>query len=178
MKERKTNMELTDICPLSTWEVLENDIFEKFNFQGSVFNPKGIRITQVKNWSNDLCPAIKSTEKGQSYICSVAHMNMNAIAKNTGATVVEECDAGFSKIVVPIFLGNEFLGVAGGCGLVAEDGEADTFAVTKITDMDEERVETLAKEVPVISFEKMEAAVDFIETQVARILVDYGAAAN
>ncbi len=171
-------MELTDICPLSTWETLENDIFKKFNFQGSVFNPKGIRITEVKNWSNDLCPAIKSTEKGQSYICSVAHMNMNAIAKNTKATVVEECDAGFSKIVVPIYLEDEFLGVAGGCGLVAEDGEADTFAVNKITDMDEEKVQALAKDIPVISAEKMEAAVEFIETQVARILTEYGTPAN
>ena len=139
-------MELTDICPLSAWETLENEIFEKFNFQGSVFNPEGIRITEVKNWSNQLCPAIKSTEKGQSFICSVAHMNMTAIAKNTGATVVEECDAGFSKIVVPIYLEDEFLGVAGGCGLVAEDGEADTFAVTQMAGIDESRVEALAKE--------------------------------
>ncbi|WDP89905.1 MAG: PocR ligand-binding domain-containing protein [Desulfobacter sp.] len=169
-------MELTDICPLSTWEELENAIFKEFNFQGSVFNPDGIRITQVKNWSNPLCPAIKSTEKGQSYICSVAHMNMNAIAKATGATVVEECDAGFSKVVVPIIVDGEFLGVAGGCGLVSEaEGEADTFAVTKITGMDEEKVDALAKDIPVVSESKMEAAINFIESEVARLLAEHHA---
>ena len=166
-------MELTDIGPLSRWEELENAIFEKFNFQGSVFNPKGIRITQVKNWSNKLCPAIKSTEKGQSYICSVAHMNMSAIAKNTQTTVVEECDAGFSKIVVPIFFQDEFMGVAGGCGLIAEDGEADTFAVNKIAEIDETQVEELAKDLPMISAEDMDAAASFIETQVTQILSEY-----
>jgi len=47
-------MELTDICPLETWEALENNIFTKFNFQGSVFNPKGIRISQVQiSWILD-----------------------------------------------------------------------------------------------------------------------------
>lgn len=169
-------MELTDICPLSTWEDFENAIFGKFNFQGSVFNPEGIRITEVKNWSNDLCPAIKSTEKGQSYICSVAHMNMNAIAKNTKATVVEECDAGFSKVVVPIYVEDEFLGVAGGCGLVSEEeGEADTFAVTKITGMDEEKVEALAKDIPTISEAKLEEAINFIESEIARLLAEYKA---
>lgn len=168
-------MELTDICPLSRWETLENQIFEKFNFQGSVFNPGGIRITQVKNWSNDLCPAIKSTEKGQTYICSVAHMNMSTIAKNTRTRVTEECDAGFSKIVVPIFHEDEFLGVAGGCGLIAEDGEVDTFAVTKITEIDEERVETLARDLPVISATDLAAAQDFIEAEVSRILAEYKA---
>ncbi|MDD9301696.1 MAG: PocR ligand-binding domain-containing protein [Desulfobacter sp.] len=163
-------MELTDICSLSRWEKLENDIFEKFNFQGSVFNPSGIRITEVKNWSNTLCPAIKATEKGQSYICSMAHMNMTAIAKKTKVQVVEECDAGFSKIVIPIYLGDEFLGVAGGCGLVAQDGEVDTFAVTKITEMDEAKVEDLAKDMPTISKEEMTAAGDFIESQLTLIL--------
>ena len=93
-------MELTDICPLSRWEELENAIFEKFNFQGSVFNPKGIRISQVKNWSNDLCPAIKATENGQTYICSSAHMNMTAMAKASQAPVIEECDAGFVKLAI------------------------------------------------------------------------------
>ncbi len=166
-------MELLDICPLSRWEALENAIFEKFNFQGSVFNPQGIRITEVKNWSNKLCPAIKSTEKGQSYICSVAHMNMSAIAKNTQSKVVEECDAGFSKIVVPIFFQDKFLGVAGGCGLVAEDGEADTFAVNKIAEIEVTEVEKLAQDLPVISAEKMAAAASFIETQVAQILSEY-----
>ncbi|HCY87090.1 MAG TPA: hypothetical protein DHV36_18300 [Desulfobacteraceae bacterium] len=163
-------MELTDICPLSEWEALENKIFERFNFQGSVFNPEGIRITQVKNWSNDLCPAIKATEKGQSYICSVAHMNMTAIAKNTRATVEEECDAGFTKIVVPIFHGDEFLGVAGGCGLVAADGEADTFAVTKIAGIEETKVEKLAENLPEISAEDLSAARSFIENEVDRLL--------
>lgn len=168
-------MELTDICPLSKWEALENEIFTKFNFQGSVFNPGGIRITDVKNWSNDLCPAIKSTDKGQTYICSVAHMNMSTIAKNTHASVEEECDAGFAKIVVPIYHEDEFLGVAGGCGLIGEDGEVDTFAVTKIADMDEAQVETLAKDLPVISAKRMAEATEFIETQVSRILADYKA---
>ncbi len=166
-------MELTDICPLSRWETLENDIFEKFNFQGSVFNPDGIRITQVKNWSNKLCPAIKATEKGQSYICSVAHMNMTAIAKNTRESIEEECDAGFTKIVVPIYVEGEFLGVAGGCGVIAEDGEADTFAVTKIAEMEESKVEDLARDLPVISSEELAAAKNFIQDQVALILGDY-----
>lgn len=168
-------MELTDIAPLSRWETLEQDIYSKFNFQGSVFNPDGIRITGVKNWSNDLCPTIKGSEKGQSYICSVAHMNMNAIARNTKETVVEECDAGFSKVVVPIFWEDEFLGVAGGCGLIAEDGEADTFAVTQIAGLPEEQVETLATDLPTITQADLNRAADFIRDQINLILADHRA---
>ncbi len=166
-------MELTDICPLEKWEALENNIFAKFNFQGSVFNPKGIRITQVKNWSNDLCPAIKATENGQTYICSSAHMNMTAMAKKSQAAVIEECDAGFVKLVVPIIYDDEFIGVAGGCGLLAEDGDADTFAVNKIAGIEETTAEELAQELPVITHQELAAASTYLQEQVAGILDHY-----
>ena len=161
-------MELTDICPLPEWEDLENDIFNRFHFQGSVFNPEGIRITEVKNWSNRLCPAIKATQKGQSYICSVAHMNMTAMVKNSREPAVEECDAGFTKVLVPIYVGDEFLGVAGGCGLVLEGDQADTFAVTKIADLPEDEVEALSQDLATVSPKAVDDTVTFIQDQVAK----------
>jgi ligand-binding sensor protein len=170
---RSKDMQLTDICPLSTWETLENEIFTRFKFQGSVFNTDGIRITDVKNWSNQLCPAIKSTEKGQSYICSVAHMNMTAMVKNSETPAVEECDAGFTKVVVPIFANDEFLGVAGGCGLILEENEVDTFAVTKIADIPENEVTPLAKDLPTISQKTLDEAVAFIQDQVDELVTAY-----
>ena len=166
-------MELTDICPLETWEALENNLFTKFNFQGSVFNPKGIRISQVKNWSNDLCPAIKATENGQTYICSAAHMNMTALAKKSQAPIIEECDAGFVKLLVPIIYKDEFLGVAGGCGLLTEDGDADTFAVNKIAGIDEATIEKLTRELPVITQEDLDAASTYLQEQVTLMMENY-----
>jgi len=166
-------MELTDICPLPQWEELENEIFNRFHFQGSVFNPEGMRITEVKNWINRLCPAIKSTEKGQSYICSVAHMNMSAMVKNSREPAVEECDAGFTKVVVPIYVDDEFLGVAGGCGLVLEGDEADTFAVTKIAGLPEDEVETLSADLATVSPKTVDDTITFIQDQLTERIAAY-----
>jgi len=105
-------MKLTDIAPLETWARIENESFEKFGMQSSVFNVDGVRITDTKNWSNQLCPEIKSTDKGQTFICATAHMNMANQARETRKPVIEECDAGLGKIVVPIFVGDEFVGTA------------------------------------------------------------------
>ncbi len=163
-------MKITDICPLETWETLEKELFEKFNFQGSVFTPDGIRISGVKNFSNPLCPAIKANEKGQTFICSTAHMNMTALVKNSREPLVEECDAGLIKVVVPIFYEDEFLGVAGGCGLLAPEGEVDTFAVSKLAEMEETKICDLSENVPRISADIIDAAVNFIQERVHRIL--------
>jgi ligand-binding sensor protein len=163
-------MTLLDICPLETWETLETDLHEKFNLQGSVFNPEGVRITTVKNFSNPLCPAIKSIEKGQTFICSAAHMNMNAMVKKSRDPLVEECDAGLTKLVVPVFHNDEFLGVVGGCGLLPEGEAVDSFAVSKIAGMDEADVTRLAEDVPHISVETIAAAIDFIQERIQQIL--------
>ncbi|MCP4021400.1 MAG: transcriptional regulator [Desulfobacteraceae bacterium] len=163
-------MELTQILPLEKWQELELELFEKYKLQGSVFDTKGIRITSTKNWANNLCPAIKAIDKGQSFICAVAHMNMSNQAEKTKGIVTEECDAGLLKIVAPIFYKGEFLGVFGGCGLLAEDGEADEFSIQKITDMDEEKIAALASDIPRISLETMKSVRSFLKEKQAEVI--------
>lgn len=102
-------------------------------------------------------PGDKSTDKGQSFICATAHMNMANQARRTLQPVVAECDAGLVKIVVPIFVGAEFVGTAGGCGVLLDGGEVDAFAVHKIAGMDEEQVTAVSEGVPVFNKEKVKA---------------------
>ena len=103
-------MKLTDIYPIEKWMAFEKKIHERSGLDANVFNPNGIRITEYKEWVNRLCPAVKAIDKGQSYICAVAHMNIAAQAMKTRLPAIEECDAGLIKIVVPIFIGDEFAG--------------------------------------------------------------------
>ena len=133
-------MELTDIVPLETWRELEQKINDRSGLNASVFNADGIRITDFVKWANSLCPLIKGTEKGQSYICSVAHQNIAAQAARTRRPVVETCDAGMLKLVVPIFVNGDFLGVAGGCGCLEQKEEIDTFMINKTTGITEEKL--------------------------------------
>lgn len=163
-------MELTDIAPLDVWARLEQDAYEKFNLQGSVFNAAGMRITGTKNWANPLCPKIKSTDKGQTFICATAHMNMANEARLTGEPVIEECDAGLVRIIVPIMVNDEFLGAAGGCGLLLNDGEVDVFAVNKMTDIDEDTIQTLSENIPGITSQKAQAASEFFNERIHAII--------
>ena len=105
-------MTLTDIAPLERWVTLEKDINAKSGLDVNVFNTKGYRISDLKNWANDLCPEIKATDKGQSFICAPAHMNIAAMAAQTKKTVIEECDAGMLKMVVPIIMNGNFIGAS------------------------------------------------------------------
>lgn len=57
-------MKLEDVAPLENWIDLEMDIHRQTGLDVNVFNVVGYRITEFKNWANDLCPEIKATDKG------------------------------------------------------------------------------------------------------------------
>jgi ligand-binding sensor protein len=166
-------MELIDLMSVEDWMALEKEIHEHYNLDANVFNTDGIRITPYKSWVNRLCPEIKATDKGQSFICAVAHMNLASMARKRREAIIEECDAGIVKIVVPIFVGDDFIGAMGACGKCLEDGEVETFLVNKITDIAEDKVENLARDVGYISSETIGRLVSHVEEKLQNIIQQY-----
>ncbi|GAB6908260.1 conserved hypothetical protein [Desulfosarcina cetonica] len=163
-------MELTDLLPLEKWVELEKEIHARSGLESNVFNTDGIRITDNKVWVNRLCPAIKATDKGQAFICAVAHMNLAHQAKEEGKPVIEACDAGLMKIVVPIIMDGEFIGAVGACGLLPADGEVDAFLVNKITEIEEDTVEALCEDLAVIETTSAEEVAQFIWEKIESVV--------
>ncbi len=163
-------MELTDLLPVEEWMKLEKEIHARYGLDTNVFDTDGIRITPYKSWVNRICPEIKATDKGQSFICAVAHMNLAVMARNSRQTVVEECDAGIVKIVVPVFVADNFIGAVGACGKCLEEGEVDAFLVNKITGIDEEKVESLARDIEHISPETITELTAYVEERIQNII--------
>jgi ligand-binding sensor protein len=97
-------------------------------------------------------------------------MNIATLAMRSKQPVIEECDAGMLKLVVPIFFDNEFVGAVGACGYLLDDGEVDSFLVNKMTDISEDKVERLAEGIESITTEKTERLAEYITNQIAAIL--------
>lgn len=167
-------MQLTDILPVEKWIELEQEIHNKFGLNPTVYDTEGVSITRTTTWPNNLCPAIKAVPKGQTFICSAAHQNIAAEAEETREPVVDMCDCGLIKIVVPIYVDGTFIGAAGGCGLLMEDEEVETFLVSKTIDMDEEEVEALCEGIPVVSEDTAQEAAKLIKDRVEAILAHFG----
>jgi ligand-binding sensor protein len=165
-------MKLTDLAPLDRWIEFEKDIHKKSGLDVNVFDTKGYRISEFKTWANRLCPEVKATDKGQSFICAPAHMNIATLAMRSKQPVIEECDAGMLKLIVPIFSNDEYVGAVGACGFLLDDGEVDSFLVNKMTDISEEKVERLAEGINSITTEKAEILAQYITDQISRIVAD------
>ena len=163
-------MQLIELAPLERWIILEKDIHHKSGLDVNVFDTNGYRISELKNWANPLCPAIKATDKGQSFICAPAHMNIATLAMRSKQAVVEECDAGMLKLVVPIFADEEFVGTVGACGFLLDEAEVDRFLINKTTDISESEIESLATGIKNISSAKAQALGQYIMNQIKEII--------
>jgi ligand-binding sensor protein len=163
-------MELTDILPKEEWARFEKEVSDRFHLNCTVYNVEGNSITGTQNWCNRLCPEIKANREALAAICAPANQNFTAQVRQTRKAVVDECDAGLLKIAVPIFVGEAFLGTAGGCGLLLEDGEVEDFMVQKTTGMDEDEISALCEGIGSMTEEEARAAAAEIEERISKIV--------
>jgi ligand-binding sensor protein len=163
-------MHLSEIISIKEWEALEDEIRNRSGLNASVFNTEGIRITDNQKWPNRLCPEIKANAKGKSFICASAHMNLALQAQNTRQYVIESCDAGFIKMVVPIFIHDEFLGAVGACGLLLEEETVDEYLVNKITGIEESTILDLSCDICRLSNDKINSLRHFVEERLNTML--------
>jgi ligand-binding sensor protein len=166
-------MRMSDLMTTQEWAELERTIHERYGLNARAYDADGFTFTGYTTWCNRLCPALKSVPSALSAICSVAQQAMAAQARDSRQSVVEECDIGLLKICVPILVNGEMIGVVGGCGLLLDSGEVDTFFVGKATGFDEERVQELAGGIDVLTSERAREISAFIETRVQEIVRSY-----
>ncbi len=141
-------MKLTDIAPVKEWEQLERELAERFGLNTSVTDDAGSRITTYDNFCNQLCERIKSDPKGRSAICSVAGQYFASQTCKTRQPLVEECDAGLTKIAVPIIVDSTVLGNVGLCGLLLDNAEVDEFMVARSLGVVEQDLQQLLSSIP------------------------------
>jgi len=161
---------LTDMAPVEQWKELEKQIHERSGLNAYVYNTEGRSITDFKQWANRLCPAIKATDKGLAFICAAANHNLANEAFRKKGPVIGECDAGLLKVAVPIFVGDLFLGVVGGCGHIIDHSEVESFLVHKIAGIDEDTIAALTSGIHRKTPEEVERLVEFIQGQVDKIV--------
>ena len=161
-------MELTDILSTEEWSQFEKELFDLFKLNWAIYDTSGASITGRPNWCNDLCPKIKANTNSLAVICAPANQYFMAQAKQTRKAVIGECDAGFIKIAVPIFLAGEFLGTTGGCGRIPKGGEVETFMIHKSSGLSQTEIAALCQGMDSVTEDQAREMADFIEKRIAQ----------
>jgi ligand-binding sensor protein len=161
-------MELKDIMSVEEWKQLVEDINTRYGFNGSAYYINNNVLVKSDRWANKLCPAIKAGDS--RIVCATAQKRSSQKAKEEKVTVIEECDAGFTKFVIPVFADNEFAGMIGGCGCLSGNTKVDSFYVSKLLNKEEKEIKGLLNTVQHISQERLAEAIRYVQGKIEEAL--------
>lgn len=161
-------MELTDIIPIESWRQLAEDVHKRFGFNSCIYNKDNFMIHSPVGWANEVCPLIKAGDS--RVICATSQQNFSKKVFKSRNPLIDECEAGFSKFLVPIFIDGEFLGSAGGCGCLIIGNKIDAFYISKLVSKDEEEIKRLLNTIPKIGKNTIEEALLYLQKRLEQII--------
>ena len=112
-------MKLLDIFAVEEWDKLLGSFKTVVGIAPITFDAAGAPVT-TPCFTCEACRMIKSTAEGAKR-CKEGHVKMVAEAKLSRKALVKFCHAKFLKVTIPIFSGEEFLGITGGCNILPEN---------------------------------------------------------
>jgi len=116
-------MRLLDLYSVEEWDRLLGSFKTVMGIAPITIDGAGNPVTSAC-FTCEACRMIKSTPEGAKR-CKEGHQQMVAEAKASRKALVKACHAKFLKVTIPIFNGDEFLGITGGCNVLPENEKVD-----------------------------------------------------
>jgi ligand-binding sensor protein len=148
-------MTVYDIKSKEEWQKILDDVCEESGMPAALVDKRSV-VLQVSGERNPLCSKIRANNESLAFICGQTQQFMTERAKSIRKPVMDACEAGMIKFLIPLFLDTEFMGSITVCGSCVPGEEIETFAIAKSTKMDEKEIIPLVKMVPEVDQEKVE----------------------
>jgi ligand-binding sensor protein len=104
-----------------------------------------------------LCAAIRAKESASTYVCGQTNTVMLQIARRSLEPVVDLCEAGLFRVVLPIIRNEDLVGQIAACGRAPDDEEFDPFLAAQALEVSEDEILELFKDTPPCSEDEIEA---------------------
>jgi ligand-binding sensor protein len=135
-----------DIKSKEQWQQILDRVSQRLGMPSAITDKEN-NVLQVSGRRNSLCSKIRSIEEASSFICSQAQQFMAEEAREKRKPLIDYCDAGMLKLVIPVFSETGFLGTLTACGARIEGQEIEAFLIEKTTKASEAEIEALARHV-------------------------------
>ncbi len=160
-------MKLTDIISKEEWIEFALEIQKEYGLQTSVLDAEHTGF-HAPPFTNDVCTTIRKNKKTAGRVCSLAQQDIANEAKVLKQPVVEECDAGLVKIVVPVFHEDGYIGSITLCGAIEEGSEAEIFHISRLLETDEKEVEEMYRTVRVFTADELDGIAEEINKRLQK----------
>ena len=140
-------MNMYDIRSQEEWQDVLDSVRKELGMLSAITDKEN-RVLQVSGERNLLCSKIRSLKEGLAFICSQAQQSMAQETKKKKRPLIDACDAGMAKFVIPVFSNGNFVGTLTACGARIPGTELETFVIEKATKTNARDIEKLIQQVP------------------------------
>jgi ligand-binding sensor protein len=140
-------MELYDLKTEKEWQEMLDALSCKTKMTACLTDREG-NIKQSRGERNPLCAQIRKNQEALTFICSQTNRSMLAEVSQTLRPVVDLGEAGLCRMVVPIVVEGEMIGMVTACGAALEGEGIDEFLIAKQIGISEGEVVQLANSAP------------------------------
>lgn len=141
-----------DLKNRKEWAGILARVAEATKMTATLTDDQGNHILEEQGQRYPLCLKIREKEASRTFICSQTNVAMLEEAKRALEPVIDECEAGLVRMVVPICRDGVLIGQLTACGLASkEEEEIDPFLIAKQVGVSEGEVEDLATLTPAVS---------------------------
>ncbi len=140
-------MDMYNVRTEQEWQEILDSIHEELGMSSSITDTEN-KILQFSGERNPLCSRIRSFDEALTFICSQAQQFMAQETKKNRTPIIDACDAGMAKFVIPIYCEDDFVGTLTACGAHVLGTELETFIIEKAIKTNGEEIEELIKQVP------------------------------
>jgi len=148
-------MNVLELKRREEWETILRGIAKKTRMTVTLTDENGGHILHTQGTRCPLCSRIREKKEALTFICSQCNTAMLEEAKQLLEPVIDFCDAGLTRMVVPIVRRGELIGQITACGGAAQGEEIDLYLVARQVGISEEEAETLAASTPAVSTDEV-----------------------
>ena len=153
----ETRMNPLGLMSEKEWIELLDRIALETRMSVTLTDDKGYHLLHAHGERCPLCLKIREREDSLTFICSQCNTAMLEEARQTLKPIIDYCDAGLSRMVVPIVRDGVLIGQVTACGGTPDEEEIDLFLIAKQVGISEEEVQVLAASTPVVYEDKVKA---------------------
>ena len=140
-------MDVYDIKSEEEWQKILDDICRELGVPATIFDEKN-KVLQLSGERNELCRRIREDNEGFTFICGQSQQYMAEQARTTKKPVVDACEAGMAKFVIPLWHNGQWVGSLGACGACLSGEEIEEFMIQKNAKINEKTIEMIKNDVP------------------------------
>jgi ligand-binding sensor protein len=148
-------MRVYDIRSPEEWQNVLDDVCQASGMPAALVDAKSV-VLQSSGKRNPLCAKIRSINESLSFICAQTQQFMVETSRTSRRPVIDACEAGMLKFLIPLFLDGEFAGSVTVCGCSFPGEEIEVFGISQVTKMKEDEIISLVKQVPEIEQAKVD----------------------